>query len=155
MDSDSPQQLNYVADAVVIDLAANAIRLRVPEFPTGAEAHHEATLDVGANGRLIGVEVGERYIQVMGQPEALDPHMRSADVRIGISPDTPPYISIPRRGDGYEITYPSGNECWQMKSVGGQLIQVCATIEAAPGALSGAHEFRRSAVRHRPGSAPE
>jgi hypothetical protein len=155
MDADSRQDLTFIADAVVIDFAANAIRLRVPELVTEPEATLDATLDVGANGRLVGLEVGEAYIQVMGQPDAHDPHLRSADVRISISGDSPPYVSIPRRGATYEITYPSGNECWQMKSVGGELIQVCATIEAAPGALTDVYERRTNVARRQTGSAPE
>jgi hypothetical protein len=140
VDAHDPLCLNFIADAVVIDLAANAIRLRVPGFPTTEQSTASATLDVGSNGRLIGLEIGERYIEVMDQPDIEDPYVRSARIDVSISPDAPPLISIPRRGAGYEITYPSGNECWQMKSVNGELIQVCATIDAAPEALPGARE---------------
>lgn len=149
MDHDDRSGMTYVTDAVLIDLPANTIRIRVPGFSSTGDSTREALLDVGANGRLVGLEVGEEYINVMDIPNADESYIRSADVDIRISADDPPYISIPRRGPSYEITYPSGNECWQMKSVGGELIQVCATIEGAPGALRGARELR-SADRHRP-----
>ena len=154
MDRHDPQQLTFVAGAVVIDLAANAIRVSVPGFRDTGEGAHPATLDVGANGRLIGLEVYDRYISVMDLPGMDDPYARSAAVSVEVMPGSPPWISIPRRGPAHEITYPSGNECWQMKSVGGELIQVCATIDVAPGALRDALERRRTSAR-RPGSDPE
>lgn len=143
--------MNYIADAVIIDLAANAIRVQVPGLDMPAVAAREATLDVGANGRLIGLEIGDDYVTVMDVPHAQETYVRSAGIQVGISDDTPPMISIPRRGPMHEITYPSGNECWQMKSVGGELIQVCATIEGAPGALHGARANRSTATRRHSG----
>lgn len=118
--------MNLWADAVLIDLAANAIRLRVP----GLALRHASTglLDVGANGRLLGVEIGDSYIVVMESPQGEEPYARSAVVALTVSGDVPPYVTIPRRSPEYEITYPSGNECWQMTSIGGKLIQICATI---------------------------
>lgn len=142
MDAHDRAGMTYVADAVVIDLAANAIHLRVPDFPVAGEQVRKATLDVGGNGRLVGLEIDEDYISVMDLPDEPEPYTRSAEVEISISRETTPAIAIPRRGAGYEITYPSGNECWQMKSVGGTLIQVCATIAGARGALHDAHARR-------------
>lgn len=116
--------MNLWADAVFIDFAGNAIQLRVPGLE--ADGASGGLLDVGANGRLLGVEIGETYIQVMESAHGEEPYVRSADVALSISRDTPPLVTIPRRGPSYEITYPSGNECWQMTTVGGKLIQVCA-----------------------------
>jgi hypothetical protein len=118
--------MNLWADAVLVDFAANAIGLRVPgldrcEASTGV-------LDVGANGRLLGVEINETYITVMESSQHQESYTRSTVVALTISGDDPAYVAIPRRGSGYEITYPSGNECWQLTTVDGQLIQVCAVI---------------------------
>jgi hypothetical protein len=142
--------MTLVTDAVVIDLPANTIRIRVPGFPGEPGEGREALLDVGSNGRLIGLEVGEWYISVMELPGADDPYVRSATVRVDVSSDAPPSIAIPRRGPGYEITYPSGNECWQVKSVDGRLIQVCATIDDAPSALHDARARRTTGHPPRP-----
>lgn len=142
--------MTYVADAVVIDLAANAIRVRVPGLAAPPAASSPALLDVGANGRLIGIEVGDAYITVMDLPGEDDPYARSAPVEVAISAGTPPSITIPRRGPAYEITYPSGNECWQTKSVGGRLIQVCATIDDAPGEPTAARGTRSDRPLPRP-----
>jgi hypothetical protein len=149
MDRHDPANMSVHVDAVVIDLAANLIRLHVPGLPLEAQAERVATLDVGGNGRLIGLEIDDRYISVMDVPGADEPYIRSAEVTVALSTESAAscWVSVPRRGTGYEITYPSGNECWQVKSEGGQLIQVCATIDAAPSALRDAHERRR-----RPGS---
>lgn len=127
--------MNLWADAVLVDFAANAIRLRVPGLH--AAGHTTGTLDVGANGRLLGVEIGDDYIHVMESPLSDEPYVRSAEVMVKVSGDPSPFVTIPRRGPLYEITYPSGNECWQMTTVGGELIQVCATSgdsRAVPGA---------------------
>lgn len=118
--------MNLWADAVLVDLAANAIRLRVPGLD-GCEASI-GVLDVGANGRLLGLEIGEAYITVMESSRHEEPYTRSAVVALAISGDDPAYVAIPRRGPEYEITYPSGNECWQLTTVDGQLIQICAVI---------------------------
>lgn len=142
MDAHDHAAMTHVADAVLIDLAANAIRLRVPGLGLPETSAQEATLDVGANGRLVGLEIGEEYINVMEIPGAHEPYLRSTEIEVSVSGDEPPLVSIPRRGPAYEITYPSGNECWQMKSVNGELIQVCATIEDAPGALNGVRALR-------------
>lgn len=150
MDAHDVDSMSYVADAVVIDFAANTIRVRVPEFPGGGRERQPALLDVGSNGRLIGLEIGEWYVTVMDVPGAEDPYVRSADVLVDISGETPPSIEIPRRGGAYEITYPSGNECWQMKNVNGELVQVCATIADEPSALHAAREHRSGHTPTRP-----
>lgn len=142
MDAHEHDGVTLTADAVVIDFQANTIRLRAPGLPPTGPGSQPATLDVGANGRLVGIELGEAYINVMPLPGAMEPHLRSADIEVSVSADSPPFISVPRRGASYEITYPSGNECWQMKSVNGELIQVCATIDGAPGVLRDARERR-------------
>lgn len=149
MEPDRHEEMTLVADAVVIDFATNAIRVRVPGFPGAPGMGQEAMLDVGSNGRLIGLEIGEGYVSVMDTPDAQDPYVRTADVLVDISADDPPFISIPRRGETYEITYPSGNECWQVKSVDGRFIQVCATIDDEPSALRGAHERRIGGIPRR------
>lgn len=150
MDAHDHSHLTLVADAVVIDLRANAIRIRVPGLQGEPRPSQPAVLDVGSNGRLIGLEVGEWYVTVMDLPGADDPYVRSAEVLVDVSAGSPPSITIPRRGAHYEITYPSGNECWQTKSVDGKLIQVCATIDAAPSVLRDAHARRKTGNPRQP-----
>lgn len=132
MDGYDHAELTMIATAVIVDFPANAIRLRVPDLPVHA-GDMEALLDVGTNGRLIGLELVEHYISVMGLPADGDPLARSASVRVRVAPGPPVEVVLPRRGPGWEITYPSGNECWLMKSVNGTLVQVCATFAGEPG----------------------
>lgn len=116
--------MNLWADAVFVDFARNTIQLRVPGL--SRDGTSTGLLDVGANGRLLGVEIGDRYIQVMESAGADESYARSASVELSVSDGDPAVVTIARRGAGYEITYPSGNECWQMTTVNGKLIQVCA-----------------------------
>lgn len=116
--------MNLHAEAVIVDIARNAIQLRVPDFREHDAG--EGILDVGANGRLLGLEVGETYIQVMESALDNDPYARTAHIPITVSGDETPLVTIPRRGPTYEITYPSGNECWQTTLQDGRLIQICA-----------------------------
>ena len=122
-------------DAVLIDLAANVIRLRIPGFALPDAS--VGLLEVGSNGRLLGVEINETYVTVMESPLGQEPYVRTAVVAVNVSGDDPPWLTLPRRGPEYEITYPSGNQCWQTRTVGGQPIQVCATSGDARGEPAG------------------
>lgn len=103
--------------SIDIDLTTNTLRLIVhePTAPTQVETSAaEATIDIGTAGRLIGVECGEAYIDVM-PPEPGTEHLtRSATA--GVSVEREPgsgvllALAVPRLGAGYEITYPSGNQ---------------------------------------------
>lgn len=129
--------MNHWAEAVIVDLARNAIRLHVPLLAVATinparDGRAHGVLDVGANGRLLGVEIDETYIHVMDAPAGEDTYIRSADVEVSVTNESPLELSIPRHGRAYEITYPSGNQCWEMTSFNGKLIQICATTVGAP-----------------------
>lgn len=93
----------------------------------------EGTIDVGADGALLGIEIrgsamwtilarqfagwgsavtvdeGAAYVSLMPGD---DRNARSAEIEIGVGLDEQGHVarlSVPRRGTGYEITYPSGN----------------------------------------------
>ena len=71
-----------------------------------------ATLEMGTGGRLLGVELGERYLTI-SEPAPTDLALaRAVTVPVQVSVaagGVPVVIELPRRGEGYEITYPSGN----------------------------------------------
>ncbi|HEX5498095.1 MAG TPA: hypothetical protein VFX03_02670, partial [Thermomicrobiales bacterium] len=91
----------------------------------------EATIDIGERGALLGIELrptaslvaawtalrdasgpdGAIYLPIA--PEKSGPHDRSmtvvAEIRLGPG-GALAAIDLPRRGAGYEITYPSGNQ---------------------------------------------
>ena len=130
--------MEVTASAVIVDLRQNALRIVVPELELSPGAAVDGVLDVGANGRLLGVDLGDTYIRVMDPVAGRDDFVRSAAVRLAVSMGEPRSVRVPRHGANYEITYPSGNQCWQLTTVGGRLIQLCATTDGEPVAPPGA-----------------
>ncbi len=129
-------------DAPVIELLRdrNALRL-VPRPPLAAAAAIlplEATLDIGARGRLLGVELPVASAPALADPwraaggdgvASFDPagetlylalrdgsgdhaHDRSVVASVRVLADGAGAlvaVEIPRRGHGYELAHPSGN----------------------------------------------
>lgn len=97
---------------IEVDVAANTLRLLVGEGTATATERVPATIDIGTGGRLVGVELPGAYIDVM-EPESGTEHLtRSAEIAVTVEREGGAAIAVtvPRRGDGYEITYPSGNQ---------------------------------------------
>ncbi len=102
--------------------ARNVLRLWLRDVPLAAPRAAWATLDVGEQGVLIGLELPDdaslgragpaaepRYLTVSEPAGSL---WRSVEVAVDVlaGPDgEPAAVDVPRRGHGYEITYPSGN----------------------------------------------
>lgn len=117
-----------------VDREANALVVTPGgEIQPTREVRVGGTIDVGAGGALLGVEVrrsvglpvlsqgfagwgsvvsvegGAAYVALMAGD---DSNARSAAVEVGVGLDASGSVTsltIPRRGAGYEITYPSGN----------------------------------------------
>jgi hypothetical protein len=114
---------------VVVDLARNAIVL----FPgdrqdilTKAVAQ-TAVIDIGQRGALIGVEIDSDYYAVTGDGFEPDPLARSSEVDVEVQRGPAGEIqavTIPRRGEGWEIVFPIGNQCWQQR-VNGKVAEAC------------------------------
>lgn len=106
-----------VLRSIDIDLAANTLRLVLIEPLDDAPpvtTSGLATIDIGTGGRLTGLELAEGYIDVMPSEPGTEHLMRSAEARITIEREAGSEamlaVVVPRRGAGYEITYPSGNQ---------------------------------------------
>jgi len=110
-----------------------------PGEPSGPALPAAATIDIGEGGRLLAVEVAVAVTVAVGETLALPPAgegspsvsydpgsatltvelerhagglVRSAAARVGLVVDgrgSLLAVEVPRRGVGYEITYPSGN----------------------------------------------
>jgi hypothetical protein len=128
------------------DPARNRLRLRLRRgLAIGLPLAATAAIDVGANGRLLGVELavdpvlaapfavsttqaeaeadpsapqydaaaGTLYVPLSENAAAAhDPHARTALAEVALAVDRAGAllaIDLPRRGHGYEISYPSGN----------------------------------------------
>lgn len=123
---------------LALDPARNLLRLTLTDAPASDAAVALAgTLDVAANGRLAGIELRGAELPRLLAPWTRDPiaaefthlsddgsayialtvgpageEMRSSDVPIVAELDgvgACVALAIPRRGHGYEISYPSGN----------------------------------------------
>jgi hypothetical protein len=118
---------------VVVDSGRNTLRLLIPlddesgaGSTTGGTAAsidaRRAVLDVGEAGRLLGLEIDHddedaSDVEPWYLPleEAPGRHLRSVPVTIAVARDSagsPVWVDLPRRGDGYELTFPIGNQCW-------------------------------------------
>ena len=76
-----------------------------------------ADLDIGERGRLLSLEIHlpRQMTHMIVIDDRPDPYARTArvEVRCTLAPDgSLTAATLPRRGPGYELTYPSGNECW-------------------------------------------
>jgi hypothetical protein len=114
--------------AITVDLAGNRLTLhldaapaihpgglpneRVESAPHLRPRSTIATLEVGTGGRLLGIDVDGRYLTV-SEPALADLALArsiAAPVTLHFTADgSLAALDIPRRGNGYEITYPSGN----------------------------------------------
>jgi hypothetical protein len=124
MDRLAPFRIDLVADE-------NALRFVIGRGEPGAPIPVAATIDVGERGALLGIELrpepslvaawpalreaagpdGVIYLPIA--PDMSCPHDRSVLVTVELRPGAGhalATVDLPRRGAGYEITYPSGNQ---------------------------------------------
>ena len=104
---------------MLVDTTRNALHLVLIERQPGQtrRINGRGALDIGPRGRLIGFELllpGEppRYLPL---EESADPFARTADANVIAEVDEQGAVysvEIPRRGADFEISYPSGNQCW-------------------------------------------
>jgi hypothetical protein len=100
---------------IEVDVLANTLCLQLGEEGSVELIEQvPATIDIGTGGRLVGVELPTGYVEVM-EPEAGTEHLtRSASAEVAVARErgsgVPVTVTLPRRGAGYEITYPSGNQ---------------------------------------------
>ena len=116
---------------VVVDASRNTLRLLIPADPRATTETsmvapesrttlpHRAILDVGEAGRLLGLEVadddGEAEPWYLELEDAPGDQLRSVPVTVAVARNPagePLWVDLPRRGEGYELTFPIGNQCW-------------------------------------------
>lgn len=100
--------------ALTVDLSRNAIDI-VLDRPgvEGAERLERHPLEMGVRGRLLGIELDDAYLMVCAPSDDDAGLARTVDVEVGVQRDSAGHVarvSVPRRGAGYEITFPSGNQ---------------------------------------------
>ncbi len=121
---------------ITVDLRRNVLLLHLDGTETGTGAldvtDQRGMLDVGANGWLIGVEIGDRYFPIADVAPGTEHLVRSREAPILLSNEDG-VIVVPRRGHGYELSFPSGNQCWlrSTSESGGTPIRLCSTIASS------------------------
>lgn len=113
---------------VVVDSGRNMLRLLITNEAILAVENagdaptvqtRQAILDVGEAGRLLGLEVTDGddaddpwYLELEDAP---GDQLRSVAVIVDVARNPagqPVWVDLPRRGEGYELTFPIGNQCW-------------------------------------------
>lgn len=139
------------ATNIAIDLRANTLSIQLPsKIGNSLIGIDQGTIDIGANGRMLGIELGDTYVSVMDAEPGRDDLVRSAVIPVTIS--TPPIstetgITFRRTGSTWEISYPSGNQCWTRHNhtdAEGKPIQICAVNTASrdAGTTSSNEDYR-------------
>lgn len=98
-----------------VDLASNTLRLVLAGLEEGCRLEvvsETATIDIGTGGRLVGVELTDRYVDVVPPQPGTEHLIRSSAVEVSVERAGASMVAlvVPRLGAGYEITYPSGNQ---------------------------------------------
>ena len=122
------------ATAIAIDLQANTLSIRLPSglMETSLTGIEQGTIDIGANGRLLGIELGPTYVSIMDAEPGRDDLVRSADIPVTVSTASLPAetsVTFRRAGSSWEISYPSGNQCWTRHNLfdtDGKPVRTCA-----------------------------
>lgn len=120
---------------IAVDPVRNTIAVTVPGSVFDAVAKPGAsaigTLEIGVQGRLVGLEIGDHYVDIGGTPEGTAHLNRS--VAVSLVPcqlqDGRHAVEFRRRSDDYEISFPSGNRCWEVgSSDSGETVHICSIL---------------------------
>ncbi|MDQ3656986.1 MAG: hypothetical protein M3457_18170 [Chloroflexota bacterium] len=113
-------------ERVVVDLRANRLLLEI-DRPLPQTGRTPATIDIGALGRLIGVEIAGVYLSISDPVPGSELQGRSVDTPLEIA-DNRRQVVIPRRGSGWELSFPSGNQCWNQTDDDGGTRPLCSVL---------------------------
>ena len=120
---------------IEVDLVRNTIAVTVPgsvlDAVRRAGAAATGTLDIGVQGRLIGLEIDDYYVDISVAAEASEHLTRSVEVPLVLHrcQDGRDAIGFRRTGADYEISFPSGNQCWEIgRSDSGDAVRICSTL---------------------------
>ncbi len=120
---------------ITVDLSRNGLLLHLdsPASRLGAIAANEqkGILDVGINGWLLGVEIADAYFPIADAEPGTDHLTRSCEARLWYTEDWSAIVVL-RRGQDYELSFPSGNQCWIRHSgETGAPMRVCSTVTSS------------------------
>lgn len=127
---------NVSATDLRIDLRRNTLEIEIPtcEGISGFAGITRGTLDIGAQGRLLGIELGSLYVSVMDAEPGRDDLVRSAEIPVTLTTRDDgegTSVTFRRMGADYEISWPSGNQCWTRQHImgaDGEPLRTCAVV---------------------------
>jgi hypothetical protein len=126
-----PQQ--PIVQQVFVDLRRNMLTLEL-DRPLELAGAHRAIMEIGAYGRLHGLEIDGTYLTI-SDPDP-DPETscltREIALTVTVSPEGNDVV-LGRRGPGWELSFPSGNQCWQVRSGAGNRAICAVTLASAAG----------------------
>ena len=113
-------------ERIVVDPRNNRLILEL-DRPPRVTGETRATLDIGALGRLIGIEFAGAYVAIADPVPGSELLSRSVEVTVEIETD-PPRVAISRHGPTWELSFPSGNQCWNRTDGEGGRRSVCSVL---------------------------
>ncbi len=116
-------------ERIVVDLRENRLLLDL-DRPLPQAGWAVVTIDIGALGRLIGIEVFGLYLSISDPIAGSELQGRSVEAGADVQEDLRRLV-IPRRGPGWELSYPSGNQCWNRTGSNGDTLTVCSILASA------------------------
>jgi hypothetical protein len=117
---------NLIVTRIVIDLRRNELVLELDRPLARADAG-AVTIDIGASGRLLGVEAGDTWLATAEPVPGSELQGRSATAHARISAGGR-RLHVPRKGTGWEISFPSGNQCWRLGDDGRT---ICSVVQSS------------------------
>ncbi len=114
---------------IVVDLRDNRLLLDI-DRPLSKAGQCTATIDIGAMGRLIGIEVAGTYLSVSDPVPGSELQGRSVEAPVDVGSDRLRVV-ISRRGPGWELSFPSGNQCWNRTDENGGTRTMCSMLAGA------------------------
>lgn len=128
------------AATIGINFRENALTVSAPLVSSGHRGQQfadAATIDIGTRGRLLAIDLedpdGNPMLTIsIDDPTAADRAIiRSARIPVTVSLDAATLaIVFSRHGDAYDISWPSGNQCWRRGTIGpdGRPRVTCAVV---------------------------
>jgi hypothetical protein len=100
--------------SLTVDLRRNTIEIATGEGGgAGEDVVERRLLEMGVRGRLLGIDFDVAYLTVCPPGDDDLALARTVAAEVTVQRDAAGRIrrvSVPRRGAGYEITFPSGNQ---------------------------------------------
>jgi hypothetical protein len=115
---------------VLVDPRRNTLTL-ILDRPLDDAGTRPAIMEVGAFGRLHGLEIDGSYLTISDPEPDTTFLVREIALAATVSPGGGEVI-LGRRGPGWEVSFPSGNQCWQVRT-GGTSRAICAVTLANAG----------------------